>query len=112
MFYTDTLIPVSDGSSPSLSKPPSQSLYLFATSSSVSILSWHNNLSTIVINLLADSPRWLINRGRKEDAVKVLDLVRPAEDVRSGMSRLEADAIEEALHSDVMKAPRIDMIVS
>ena len=42
----------------------------------------------------------------------MLDLVRPAEDVRSGMSRLEADAIEEALHSDVMKAPWIDMIVS
>ncbi|KAJ5212494.1 uncharacterized protein N7498_004140 [Penicillium cinerascens] len=59
---------------------------------------------------IPDSPRWLISKDRKEDAVKVLDIVRPAEDVRSGVNRLEVDAIEEAVRNDLEKAPWIELI--
>jgi MFS transporter, SP family, sugar:H+ symporter len=32
---------------------------------------------------LASAPRWLINKGRKEDAIRTLEKVRPKEDVGS-----------------------------
>ena len=47
-----------------------------------------------------------------EDAIKVLDRVRPEEDVRSGMSRIEVEAIDEAIEYERQKAPWSAMIVS
>lgn len=58
----------------------------------------------------ADSPRWLIGKGRKEDAVNVLNRVRPEEDVQSGATRLEVEAINEFCQNQE-KAPWIEMIV-
>ncbi|ERS95112.1 hypothetical protein HMPREF1624_08604 [Sporothrix schenckii ATCC 58251] len=62
---------------------------------------------------IPSSPRWLLSKGRKDEAVAVLDRLRPQDDVRAGMSRLEMDAIEEALaaHSQTdRKAPWTDMV--
>jgi hypothetical protein len=58
----------------------------------------------------AHSPRWLISKGRKEEAVKVMDEIRPKEDVESGATRLEVEAIDEYLQN-LEKAPWIDLFV-
>ncbi|KAI5459520.1 general substrate transporter [Mariannaea sp. PMI_226] len=55
------------------------------------------------------SPRWLISKGRKQEAVQALDQVRPAEDVQSGATQLEADAIDECLQC-TEKAPWIELV--
>ncbi|KAI1329931.1 sugar transporter-domain-containing protein [Xylariaceae sp. FL0255] len=59
---------------------------------------------------IPDSPRWLLSKGRKEDAIKVLDLIRPDEDVQAGLSRLEINAIQEAIENELEKAPWINMV--
>jgi hypothetical protein len=79
----------------------------------------------------ANAPRWLISKGRKEDAIRTLEKVRPKEDVgaysippnesiqsklmddiAAGVCKDEADAIEEALNNNVDKGPWIDLFVS
>ena len=57
------------------------------------------------------SPRWLITKGRKEEAVEVLNKVRPKEDVESGATRMEVEAIHEYLQN-VEKAPWPELFVS
>ncbi|RAO68757.1 uncharacterized protein BHQ10_004769 [Talaromyces amestolkiae] len=59
--------------------------------------------------LIPSAPRWLISKGRKEDAIRTLEKVRPKEDVAAGVCKDEADAIEEALNSNVDKGPWIDL---
>lgn len=49
--------------------------------------------------IVPDSPRWLISKGRKNDALKVLDRVRPTEDVKAGLTRLEVDALDDFQHN-------------
>lgn len=55
--------------------------------------------------LIPPSPRWLISKNRKEDAVKVLERVRTKGEVDSGRCREEADAIDEALRNQTKKEP-------
>ncbi|KAF3407108.1 High-affinity glucose transporter ght1 [Talaromyces pinophilus] len=59
--------------------------------------------------LIPNAPRWLISKGRKEDAIRTLEKVRPKEDVATGVCKDEADAIEEALNNNVDKGPWIDL---
>ncbi|CAL5865892.1 uncharacterized protein PFLUO_LOCUS98 [Penicillium psychrofluorescens] len=51
-----------------------------------------------------ESPRWLILKGRREEAQTALDRIRPAEDVQTGATVAEAEAIgnllEESQTSD------------
>lgn len=57
-------------------------------------------LPTIVFVLsmtIPASPRWLISKNRKDDAVAVLEQVRTKAEAEGGHCREEADAIEEAL---------------
>ena len=54
----------------------------------------------------------MISKDRHEDAIKVLDRVRPYEDVQSGISRLEVEAISEAVRNDREKGPWIELVVS
>lgn len=89
---------------------------------------------------LANAPRWLISKGRKDDAIRTLEKVRPKEDVGSFYSRShfapypinctklawreltkgpiaagsckdEADAIQEALKTREDDGPWIDLFV-
>lgn len=65
-------------------------------------------LPTMILVLsiwIPPSPRWLISKQRKEDAVKVLERVRTKAEVERGHCREEADAIDEALKNSVEKEP-------
>jgi hypothetical protein len=42
-----------------------------------------------------ESPRWLILKGRKQEAQIALDRIRPADDVQTGATVAEAEAIEK-----------------
>ena len=44
-----------------------------------------------------DSPRWLVARGRKAEALGILDRLRPEIDVDSGHTIVEIEAIEETI---------------
>ena len=47
-----------------------------------------------------ESPRWLIAHGRKTDAQTALNRLRPSRDEASGLTAIEAEAIEQALEDD------------
>lgn len=47
-----------------------------------------------------ESPRWLISRGRHEEAIAVLKKIRTKEDVASGMVEAEAAAVREAVEHE------------
>jgi SP family sugar:H+ symporter-like MFS transporter len=55
------------------------------------------------------SPRWLISKGRSEEAVRVLIKVRPKEDGDNGACEAEVAAIDEALQHQVDKGPWLDL---
>lgn len=61
------------------------------------------------IFFIPDGPRWLISRGRLDDSIKTLERVRPRADVDAGLCKLEAEAIQEAVHNDVEKGPWLDL---
>lgn len=44
-----------------------------------------------------ESPRWLMLNGRKAEAKKVLNIIRPKGNVQSGAVAAEADIIENSL---------------
>ena len=44
-----------------------------------------------------ESPRWLVSHGRREEAIKNLDRVRPKGDVLSGITVAEIEAVEMAI---------------
>ncbi|KAK1217419.1 hypothetical protein PQX77_019959 [Marasmius sp. AFHP31] len=46
------------------------------------------------------SPRWLLYKGRRSDAIAVLEKVRPKEDVRAGLCVEEVDALEESIRQE------------
>lgn len=58
---------------------------------------------------IPDGPRWLISKGRKDKAVRVLEKIRDKHDVALGRPQAEADAIEEALENKIEKGPWIDL---
>jgi sugar porter (SP) family MFS transporter len=64
---------------------------------------------TVGIFFIPDGPRWLISRGKIDDSVKTLEKLRPESDVKAGRCREEAEAIREAVHSQVGKGPWIDL---
>ncbi|OQV00416.1 hypothetical protein CLAIMM_05911 [Cladophialophora immunda] len=58
---------------------------------------------------LPSGPRWLIFKGRKDEAIKTLERVRPKEDVAAGACKEEADAIQEAMRQETEKGPWLDL---
>lgn len=64
---------------------------------------------TLGLYPIPPSPRWLISKSRKEDAILSLETVRPGADVDAGRCRAEADAIEDALQNKTEKAPWVDL---
>ena len=44
-----------------------------------------------------ESPRWLVSHGRREEAIRNLDRVRPKEDVLGGITVAEIEAVEMAI---------------
>lgn len=59
---------------------------------------------------IPEAPRWLLFRGRRDDAVKTLKRVRPKADVDAGMCELEIDAIAEALAGTPEKGSWFDLM--
>ncbi|KAL0578680.1 hypothetical protein V5O48_003300 [Marasmius crinis-equi] len=46
------------------------------------------------------SPRWLLYKGRRSEAIEVLEKVRPKDDVRAGLCIEEVDALEESIREE------------
>ncbi|KAK2763691.1 hypothetical protein FQN54_009307 [Arachnomyces sp. PD_36] len=61
---------------------------------------------------IPNAPRWLISKGRKGDAVRSLEKVRPPADVAAGHCQAEADAIQEAVNNKTEKGPWKDLFRS
>ena len=45
----------------------------------------------------AESPRWLVSKGKREKALKALNRLRPKEEVELGLTVAEVEAIDEAI---------------
>lgn len=54
-------------------------------------------LLLVGVPFCVESPRWLLAHGRKDEAIKSLNRVRPVEDKESGQTLLEIEACEEAI---------------
>ncbi|KAK5171471.1 uncharacterized protein LTR77_004616 [Saxophila tyrrhenica] len=60
------------------------------------------------IFFIPDGPRWLISKGRDQDAVKTLERVRPKKDVAAGHCTAEIEAIRVAVENPE-KGPWMDL---
>lgn len=49
------------------------------------------------------SPRWLLYKGRRDEAIAVLESVRPKKDVAAGLCVEEANAIEESIREEATR---------
>ncbi|SMR46115.1 unnamed protein product [Zymoseptoria tritici ST99CH_1E4] len=58
-------------------------------------------LFLIFIWVTVESPRWLIVKGRRDDALASLNRLRPKEDVAKGLTSVEIDAIVQSLEEQV-----------
>ncbi|KAF2452369.1 general substrate transporter [Lineolata rhizophorae] len=58
---------------------------------------------------IPSGPRWLIGKGRKDDAIRTLERVRPRGDTDAGHCQAEADAIQEAMEGKTEKGPWLDL---
>lgn len=55
----------------------------------------------LLVPLTPESPRWLILRGQKQQAKHALDTIRPKQDVLSGATAAEVDAIEQMIEESL-----------
>ena len=52
----------------------------------------------VLVPFCRESPRWLITKGKREQAIASLDRIRPKRDVLDGLTVAEIDAMELAVH--------------
>ena len=64
----------------------------------------------VLLPFLPDAPRWLLFKGKREQAIKTLQRVRPQSDVDSGMCEAEIDAISEAMSVEKVKLPWVTLL--
>ncbi|KAL1866974.1 hypothetical protein VTK73DRAFT_4443 [Phialemonium thermophilum] len=55
----------------------------------------------LLVPFTPESPRWLILKGRKDEAKRVLDKIRPKKDIDSGATAAEADTIEQLIQESL-----------
>ena len=56
-----------------------------------------------------NSPRWLVQHGRSEEAIEVLKYIRPKADVALGHCEAEVASWEELFQSETEKGPWLDL---
>ena len=58
-------------------------------------------LLLVLVPFTPESPRWLILKGRKQEAKNSLDKIRHKRDVRNGVTAAEVDAIENLIQESL-----------
>ena len=66
-------------------------------------------MAAIGLFFIPDAPRWLLSKGKMDEAVRSLERVRPKEDGELGLCRAEAEAIQEAMENKIEKGPWLDL---